>query len=183
MAYEIDSNGLVIAEIHPMPVGADPNRYVDVNVPDGMFWPKWNGTAWVENGAAAHVTIQLAAVRERYKHQIDELAEVAKQTTQTPGYAMARTYDRKADEAIAWDADNNALTPIIDAEIARTSETKQTLVDAIIAKNTSWLDAIGDIEGIRRVAKTAIDSDVTNTAMTATVTQCRKDLDGYLASV
>lgn len=53
----IDEDGLyvedVILEARPRNEEGIPDpQYIDVPVPEGFYWPKWNGTEWVEGGEA-----------------------------------------------------------------------------------------------------------------------------------
>ncbi len=54
---KVDENGLFIEDIllDVIPTDEEGNpspHYIDVAVPDGFYWPKWNGTEWVEGGEA-----------------------------------------------------------------------------------------------------------------------------------
>ena len=51
----------VIFELHPTVLDAEGNtvldaQYVEEAPPQGFYWPKWNGTEWVEGGVAPEPT-------------------------------------------------------------------------------------------------------------------------------
>lgn len=46
----IDEGGVVTQVEQEQPV-YDP-QYIEQDVPQGFYWPKWNGTEWVEGGVA-----------------------------------------------------------------------------------------------------------------------------------
>ena len=46
----IDEEGVVTQVEQEQPV-YDP-QYIEADVPQGFYWPKWNGTEWVEGGVA-----------------------------------------------------------------------------------------------------------------------------------
>ena len=187
MAFYIDANGYILGEYSGDNKDEDGNDVIDstkliatVPAPE-THTPKWNsGTSqWDEDATQANIDKHIERLRVPYRQQIDDAAEKVRLTYHTFGASMARTYDRKTTEAIAWDADNEASTPIIDAEIARTGEAKQTLVTAIITNDTDWKGSLGDIEGIRRKEKSNVDTATTVQAMIDAVDQARSDLDGF----
>ena len=50
----IDEEGVVTQVEQGQPV-YDP-QYIEADVPQGFYWPKWNGTEWVEGGVAPDPT-------------------------------------------------------------------------------------------------------------------------------
>lgn len=50
----IDEEGVVTQVEQEQPV-YDP-QYIETDVPQGFYWPKWNGTEWVEGGVAPEPT-------------------------------------------------------------------------------------------------------------------------------
>ena len=50
----IDEEGVVTQVEQEQPV-YDP-QYIEDDVPQGFYWPKWNGTEWVEGGVAPEPT-------------------------------------------------------------------------------------------------------------------------------
>ncbi|MFP3356838.1 hypothetical protein R0K17_05695 [Planococcus sp. SIMBA_143] len=43
---------------------ADP-QYINVPVPQGFYWPKWNGTEWIEGGESPDPVSQEPTIEER----------------------------------------------------------------------------------------------------------------------
>ncbi|WP_404335876.1 hypothetical protein [Planococcus rifietoensis] len=55
---KVDHEGLFIEDIkiELIPIDEEGNsdpQYIAEPVPPGLFWPKWNGTEWVEGGEAS----------------------------------------------------------------------------------------------------------------------------------
>lgn len=69
--------------------------------------------------------------------------------------AERNTFERQLAEATAWDADNQEPTPLIDA-IILPSETKQEVVDNIIARASAWTMAIGAMMNVKRAKLEAV---------------------------
>ena len=59
----IDEEGVVTQVEQEQPV-YDP-QYVEQDVPQGFYWPKWNGTEWVEGGVAPEPTAPVPTDVER----------------------------------------------------------------------------------------------------------------------
>ena len=46
------TNGLFIEDVLLMDGFMGNNEFINTEVPQGFYWPKWNGTEWVEGGQA-----------------------------------------------------------------------------------------------------------------------------------
>lgn len=68
------------------------------------------------------------------------------------------SWSAKLEEATAYLADNNSPTPIMDAEVALTSETVAALAPVVVAKGTAYKTYAGQIAGLRRATKAALEA-------------------------
>lgn len=68
---KIDGTGLfaedVIANDIPLDAGGNPDtaHYIATPCPAGFYWPKWDGTQWVEGGTAPEPVVQPPTEDER----------------------------------------------------------------------------------------------------------------------
>jgi len=85
--------------------------------------------------------------------KIDRAAEALRDSYITPGSGQALTYQYKAQEALAWQADHNAPTPFLAAEAAALGMTLADLVAEVLAQRDAWIAIGSTIEGARRKAK------------------------------
>ena len=50
------STGLFLEDVLLMDGFAGSNEFIATEVPQGLYWPKWTGTEWVEGGQAPNPT-------------------------------------------------------------------------------------------------------------------------------
>ncbi len=107
---------------------------------------------------AALRTPSLADAKIRARRRIDTAAEAARLAYVTDGAAMALVYRQKYAEALAWQADNEQVGPLLQAEAARTGSAAADIVATWSAKASAWLSAAAAIETIRHDALDAIET-------------------------
>ena len=64
-----DEEGIItqVEEIQPLFDAEGNPQYVEDDVPQGFYWPKWNGTEWVEGGVAPEPTPYIPTEADRIK--------------------------------------------------------------------------------------------------------------------
>jgi len=72
--------------------------------------------------------------------------------------AETKTWDKQESEARAWQADNAASTPLIDAIAEARNTGKAELVSRIIKKADAWIAASGAATGKRQALEDAIST-------------------------
>jgi len=118
-------------------------------------------TPFVENGkchrwqAVAKTAEEIAAEQEVEQKRVDEslkdfLEGEVDPLTQEYSPSEIASWHVQLSEAQAFQADNAAPTPLIDAIIVESGEVKQDVVDNIIAKNTAFAVVIGTAIGKKR---------------------------------
>lgn len=55
LVYVIDEEEGVVTQVEQEQPVYDP-QYIEADVPQGFYWPKWNGAEWVEGGQAPEPT-------------------------------------------------------------------------------------------------------------------------------
>ena len=67
------STGLFIEDVLLMDGFAGSNEFIATEVPQGLYWPKWNGTEWVEGGQAPEPIEPEPAIEELLMMAIADL--------------------------------------------------------------------------------------------------------------
>lgn len=93
------------------------------------------------------------------------------------------SWPTKEAEAIAYQADNQAPTPILSAEAAITGETLADLAAEVLTNAASYRTISGQIAGLRRVTRTAIDAAETPEQIEAALADARTQAEAMLAAV
>ena len=57
--------GLFIEDVFLMDGFTGNDEFINTEVPQGFYWPKWNGTEWVEGGQAPEPVPQAQSEAER----------------------------------------------------------------------------------------------------------------------
>jgi len=114
--------------------------------------------------------LDLEAIRASAAAQIDNSAEQIRLRFLTAGAGQAITYTAKVEEAKAFQANNNALTPFLSAEANAIGVTIEALATEVLAKAAEWTTIGARIEGARMGAKTQLGK-AANLAEIATATE------------
>jgi hypothetical protein len=107
----------------------------------------------------------LADKKEIAKHLVDRQAGAARERYITEAVGQQMVYQQKSDEALACKAvidaagtpDENDY-PHLAAEIGTTAEDLAGVMTVILARRSLWITTSAEIEGLRTVAKAAIDA-------------------------
>lgn len=142
---------------------------------DNIGRRKWNNGEVVEYELP---TLDLAALKERLKDQLDRDAEKERQKYITPGFGQSIIYTEKLNQAIEYTRqcraheqnpdttpkpDENAY-PLLEAGLNDKDNTFIKVAETIIKAQANWVQIGSAIETIRLGAKTEIDNAKTNEA-------------------
>lgn len=114
----------------------------------------------IENGISAITMLggldnakaeKLAEINEGYE-------AVVRQLMPTYPDSERLTFDKQESEARAWQADNGAATPLLDALAAGRQMDKAELVQRVIAKADAFSAATGMLTGQRQRLEDALDA-------------------------
>ena len=61
------ATGLFIEDVLLMDGFMGNNEFINTPVPQGFYWPRWNGTEWVEGGQAPEPTPYIPTEADRIK--------------------------------------------------------------------------------------------------------------------
>lgn len=81
--------------------------------------------------------------------------------------AETKTWDKQEAEARAWNADNAAPTPLLDAVAAGRDMDKGELVQRVLAKADAWIALSGEATGKRQRLEDEISNAATQDALDA----------------
>ena len=109
-----------------------------------------------------NVSLSLDEAKRRKRLQINNAADRALDsiTRQYPRTEID-SWPIQASEAEAWQADNSAGTPLLDAIVNTRDVEKSTLVDRILANSTAFKQASGNVFGKRQAMDTEVDNATT----------------------
>lgn len=146
---------------------------VAVTEADGTEWhAAWPGSrdtvrggqlaAWIaEGGAIAPYRLDFAALKERYKAEVDREAEQQRFRHITPGEGQALTYLRKVEQAtaaLAAEKPKAADYPLLAASVGIDGKTICDVAKVVLARAAAWELANAHIERVRMTTKAAIDA-------------------------
>ncbi|WP_404463101.1 hypothetical protein LG331_09995 [Vreelandella aquamarina] len=103
---------------------------------------------------------KLAEINDAYQSELDAVLN------EYPN-AETKTWDKQEAEARAWDADNEAPTPLLDAVAAGRNMDKAELVQRVLAKADAWIALSGQATGKRQSLEDEISKAKTLDALDA----------------
>ena len=103
--------------------------------------------------------VDLQALKQQLKADIDAAAEVERHKYITPGSGQAMTYQAKATEAQRYaDTGGAGVYPFLSREIGITGDTLADVASTVLAMHQQWLVMGAEIEQVRLEAKAQIDT-------------------------
>jgi len=120
----------------------------------------------VDNMAASRAAIRIEKQKNNLKEQLNKAFQIVSNKIALYPENEKVSWDKQLQEALAYQADNTAPTPIIDGissqrtDLGDTNEErKAALVEHIIHNNTVWTALIGKLIGLRHVKEAEIDAE------------------------
>jgi hypothetical protein len=145
-------------------VGNKAYPVVRVSNPPTQFHARTGETAAVVSGqyvitATWAAPSDLDAVKASLRQQIDNYAETIRLQFITPGAGQSMVYQRKAQEArdyLAQETPNPANYPILMASVGIEGETLAQVAGMVVAKESLWAGISAFIEGKRLAGKASV---------------------------
>jgi hypothetical protein len=124
-----------------------------------------NGVYTITQSVIDYNAEQVAAAKPGLKKKADKWAEDERAKYVTAIWGQETVYlekEKEAKEFAAWDGQGVPPdSPYIDAEVAATGQTKQNLVNLILANSAAWRVLSVQIESKRMALKAAVDNATT----------------------